>query len=182
MQEIVQSADGRGLPSISTEHMPGEAPQVMEKPKQQDLSKRQYYKEHKAKNAERVKQYSTEYYAKNAERILEAQRKYREDNSEKVKARYKAHREAHREEIVRKAQCDHCGATVSRHSLSAHKKSSKFINLEPPKPPKEPSRFDKYKEKTACDVCGSVVSIGALWKHKDSLKCMNFKKNQSSQS
>ena len=62
------------------------------------------------------------YYAKNKEKIKEKKKIYREQNKEKIDASNKKWREANREHINGKIDCPDCNKTLSRSSMSKHKR------------------------------------------------------------
>ncbi len=71
-------------------------------------------------------------------------------------------------------QCDHCGATVLELNIVAHKRTSKCVNLEQPKPLEE-LLYWQGMQKVVCPRCGSVGLKRNLSLHMTRLKCQGFK-------
>jgi len=74
------------------------------------------------------KEYFKEYYQENKEKLNEKKKEYREKNRDKITQQRKEHYEINKDKINEKIQCE-CGATVSRHCLSRHKKTKKHEKL-----------------------------------------------------
>ena len=76
--------------------------------------RREYYKQYKQQNKDKIKQYNAERYELMKVEILTQQRKYREDNTDKIKERRS-------EKVI----CDVCGSEVTRHQIARHKRTTK---------------------------------------------------------
>ena len=83
--------------------------------------------EYREENREKERVRSKGYYYKNREKELERVKEYRENNVEKEKERQKKYHDEHKEETKQKRsemiECE-CGASVSRGSLTRHKRRS----------------------------------------------------------
>ena len=86
--------------------------------------KKQKDKEYNEKNRETINKKNRECYEINKEKRKE----YREKNRDKITQQRKEHYEINKDKINEKIQCE-CGATVSRHCLSRHKKTKKHEKL-----------------------------------------------------
>ena len=76
--------------------------------------RREYFKQYRERNKERIKQVSSEYYNLNREDILAKQ----------------ASSEKRKEWRQEKVTCNVCGAMVCNSSLSRHKKTNKCMNYD----------------------------------------------------
>ena len=81
--------------------------------------RREYFKQYKQTNKERIKAYEAERYQQKKEEIAKQQKQYREANREKINA-YRS------EQVI----CDVCGANVSRRHLARHCMTIKCIKSE----------------------------------------------------
>ena len=79
--------------------------------------RKEYFKQYKLANKEKIKIQNAERYQENKEDILKQHKQYRLDNKDKINA--------HRQEQI---TCDVCGSSVSRHQTARHKRSQKCMN------------------------------------------------------
>lgn len=63
------------------------------------MTKKEYMKQYRQDNAERIKEQMKQYYQANREKILEQQKQYRKENAEKVKEYHQDNAERHKEQM-----------------------------------------------------------------------------------
>ena len=80
-------------------------------------------KEHCKEYREANKEHYKKYYQDNKEQIKEHRKEYRESNKEHIKEYRDANKDTESERRKQKIVCD-CGATVSLHHISRHKKTA----------------------------------------------------------
>jgi hypothetical protein len=83
-----------------------------------DRGKKEYNKEYREKNKQKLKEQRKKRYEENKEEFLEKDKKYYEENKEKISERRKE-----------KIECP-CGSIFRKDSLAKHKKSQKHQNWE----------------------------------------------------
>ena len=92
-------------------------------------TKKEYLKEYREQNADKIKEQNKEYYEQNADKI----KKYREQNADKIKEKDKKYRENNKEKIsqrkTEKICCDICCAIISRHSKSKHQRTKTCLAI-----------------------------------------------------
>jgi hypothetical protein len=90
--------------------------------------KREYEKEYRENNTEKIKEYLKEYRENNAEKMKEHMKEYYENNAEKIKEQMKEYYENNAEKIKEqkntKCNCE-CGGTYTRQNKSLHLKTDK---------------------------------------------------------
>jgi len=88
---------------------------------------KEYYKQWREDNKERIKKYNEE----NKEKTKEYHKQYREANKEKISEKNKQYRESNKEKISEKGKikmtCE-CGSTFRKSEISRHRKTIKHIN------------------------------------------------------
>jgi len=102
------------------------------------LSKEEYHKEYikewRKANKEKIAEQTKEYYEQNKDKIAEKnkerKKEYYKQNAEQIKEKAKEYKEQNREQIAKKnaekITCE-CGCIVSRISISRHKTSKKHL-------------------------------------------------------
>ena len=87
-----------------------------------------YNKEYRIKNREKLTKYNKEWYEANKEEQKRKAREYREANKEERKRKAKIYNDKKRAFNNEKIQCT-CGCMVSRRGLTRHKRSNKHKKL-----------------------------------------------------
>ena len=105
--------------------------------------RKEYEKEYKEKNRDKIKKYQKEYSSKNRDKIKEYLKEYHKNNKEinnekkrekyqlnkeKSKERYQLNKDEINEKSREKITCE-CGAILSRAEISKHKKRPKHARL-----------------------------------------------------
>jgi len=124
---------------------------------------KEYKKEYRGGNIDKIKTRDKEYYDKNKEKFKE----YRELNIDKIKTRDKEYYEKNKERIKEKRKesmfCE-CGCEVTKPNFKRHQNSKKHIDLMKNKIIKE-----NNKDKVLCK-CGCEVTKPNFKRHQNSKK------------
>lgn len=89
---------------------------------------KQHKKQYAQDNKERIKQYKKQYREDNKEKLKRNRKQYCEDNKERIKQYAKQYSIDNKERLREKMKCE-CGSTITRKSLSKHKKSKKHLKF-----------------------------------------------------
>jgi len=108
---------------------------------------KEYHKDYRQTNKERISERKKEHYQDNKERISEKQKEYRQTNKEKINEQKKEHYQANKERISEKHKeyrqtnkekinekgkekiiCEICNIEITRSSKAKHLKSQRHIN------------------------------------------------------
>ena len=136
-------------------------------------TKKEYLKEYREQNADKIKEQNKEYYEQNADKI----KKYREDNADKIKEQKKEYYEqnADRFKEYREQNAD---------KLKEYRKEYYENNVDKIKEQKKEYRKqnadkikEKKKEKVCCNICGTFLTKYHLAKHQRTKKCMSKNSN-----
>lgn len=92
------------------------------------LGEKEYYKQYYTNNKEKKKEYKKQYYTENKDKIIEQNKQYYIENKDKFSEYKTENKDKISEYYKQKVTCE-CGCTVSRCSLTRHKKSKKHLKL-----------------------------------------------------
>ena len=147
------------------------------------MNKKEYYKEYRIKNSERIKQYNRKYYADNKEKIKEQRKKYVKEHEEEVKeSRRKAnkrYKEKHKEEIKERARLYQQNLSEEQRANLAYNRRIKNQNSidnainHYTKWTKEETQYliDNYENMTIYEIAADLGrSINAVERKRNKLK------------
>ena len=94
--------------------------------------RREYSRQYRLKNREKINKKQQEYYRNNKQKLLENQKIYNEKNREKINRKQQEYYTAHRKEIQesqkQKITCE-CGCQSTKSNIASHRKTTKHKNL-----------------------------------------------------